>query len=240
MKTPANYRHEYKYVCTAVQAEIIKCRIKGLMKLDDHTYADGSYNIRSLYFDDVFHTAYFANENGTEPRDKFRIRIYNCDTTNIFLEKKQKCRGMTIKDSCLLSITQAKTLISGEDVVLDRDSPQLLCEFAARSQLQKLHPAVIVDYDRIPFVYPLGNVRVTFDRNIASSNQVTAFLRKTLQNGSSWSRTAGDEVKWDQFLPDYIKQCLQTTDCPERHCQSFIFAASIIYKWYCYELYRHL
>ena len=89
MKTPANYRHEYKYVCTAVQAEIIKCRIKGLMKLDDHTYADGSYNIRSLYFDDVFHTAYFANENGTEPRDKFRIRIYTATRRISFLRKSK-------------------------------------------------------------------------------------------------------------------------------------------------------
>ena len=226
MKTPANYRHEYKYVCTAVQAEIIKCRIKGLMKLDDHTSADGSYNIRSLYFDDVFHTAYFANENGTEPRDKFRIRIYNCDTTNIFLEKKQKCRGMTIKDSCLLSIAQAETLISGEDVVLDRDSPQLLREFAARSQLQKLHPAVIVDYDRIPFVYPLGNVRVTFDRNIASSNQVSRFFEKDIAKRLVMeSGQQVMEVKWDQSLPDYIKQCLQTNGLPRTALSKFYFCS---------------
>ncbi|MDD4311180.1 MAG: polyphosphate polymerase domain-containing protein [Eubacteriales bacterium] len=226
MKPAMNYRHEYKYVCTAVQAEIIKCRIKGIMKIDDHAFQNGSYNIRSLYFDDVFHTAYYANENGTEPRDKFRLRVYNNDMTGIFLEKKQKCRGMTMKDSCRITIAQAEQLIAGQEIALNGDSPQLLLEFAARSQRQKLHPVVIVDYDRIPYVYQLGNVRVTFDRNIASSNQISRFFEKDIAKRLIMeSGQQVMEVKWDQFLPDYIKQCLQTNGLPRTALSKYYYCS---------------
>lgn len=208
-------RHEYKYHCSAVQSEIIKARIKCIMKVDRHVAANGFYHVRSLYFDDSIHTAYFANENGTEPREKFRIRVYNHDATNIFLEKKQKLHDMTKKDSCAITIAQAEALISGQDLETTAETPLLLNEFISRSRTRRLYPVVIVDYDRIPYVYNLGNVRVTFDMNISSSNQISRFFERDIAKRPIME--SGQyimEVKWDSFLPDYVKQSLQTNSLP--------------------------
>jgi VTC domain. len=230
-----NGRYEYKYFCTAIQAQMIKSRIQCFMQLDDHVSESGSYNVRSLYFDDIFNTGYHANEDGTEPREKFRIRVYDNDASCIFLEKKQKRRGITIKDACLLTIDQAEGLISGREIECNCDSPLLLNEFLARSKRQKLSPVVIVDYDRIPYTYPLGNVRVTFDQNVASSNQVSKFFdrdiakRPILESGRQIM-----EVKWDNFLPDYVKQTLQTGSLPRTafskyyYCRKFSLSSGVL------------
>ena len=93
---------------------MIKSRIQCFMQLDDHVSESGCYNVRSLYFDDIFNTGYHANEDGTEPREKFRIRVYDNDASCILLEKKQKRRGITIKDACLLTMDQAEALIRGK------------------------------------------------------------------------------------------------------------------------------
>ena len=229
-----NGRYEYKYFCTAIQAQMIKSRIQCFMQLDDHVSQSGSYNVRSLYFDDIFNTGYHANEDGTEPREKYRIRIYDNDASCIFLEKKQKRRGITIKDACVLTIDQAESLIRGCEIECKIDSPLLLNEFLARSKRQKLSPVVIVDYDRIPYTYPLGNVRVTFDQNVASSNQILKFFdrdiakRPILESGRQIM-----EVKWDNFLPDYVKQTLQTGSLPRTafskyyYCRKFSLSSGV-------------
>ena len=67
------------------------------MQLDPHVTDTGVYNISSLYFDDCYNTCYYENENGTDPREKFRIRIYNHSDERITLECKRKERGKTLK-----------------------------------------------------------------------------------------------------------------------------------------------
>ena len=51
------YRHELKYVISAAQIPLLKSRISSLMSLDPHAGADGIYNIRSLYFDNLYDKA---------------------------------------------------------------------------------------------------------------------------------------------------------------------------------------
>ena len=92
-KRELKYRHELKYVCTAAELALIQSRIHHLIPLDSHVGDTGMYNIRSLYFDDYYNRCYYENENGTDPREKFRIRIYNGSTDKISLELKKKERG---------------------------------------------------------------------------------------------------------------------------------------------------
>ena len=80
------YRHELKYIVSDTQIKILENRIRNYMQVDQHT-VDGSYNVRSLYFDDYSNSCYYQNENGTDPREKYRIRIYNCSKDRISLFK---------------------------------------------------------------------------------------------------------------------------------------------------------
>ena len=69
---------------------------------------------------------------------------------------------------------------------------------------------VIVAYERTPYIYPVGNVRITFDRNIVSSGNVKEFMRPEICTRPVMP--AGRhvlEVKYDELLPDYIYQALQ-------------------------------
>lgn len=207
---PPRFRHEYKYMLNALQEGILRVKAGGVLMPDAHTNEDGSYLVRSLYFDDVSDTCLRENEAGTDPRSKFRIRYYNGDTSRIMLEKKSKIRGMCAKESCRISERECQMFMDGQVPNLapgaSADRKRLFTEMRIRGMM----PKVIVTYERVPFVYVGGNVRITFDRNITSSVQLDHFLkgdyaeRPILPAGGSIL-----EVKWDELLPRHIRETLQ-------------------------------
>ncbi len=207
------YRHEYKYLISAAQLAILQARADAIMQKDTHTRQDGegagSYNIRSVYFDDIEGSAYHDIENGVDPREKFRIRIYNHSADRIMLELKRKTRTMCNKTQCELSRRQCEILISGGCLPDDKSYPPILQKLLIEIKTRGLHPVVISEYERIPYIYPIGNVRVTFDINTRSSSQCKKFLdeelamRPVLQTGQQLF-----EVKWDELLPDFIYRSL--------------------------------
>jgi len=210
MKCNPKYRHEYKYICDSMQNAVLKLRANGLLKRDAHSGVNGAYQIRSLYFDDWDDSCYYENESGIGTRDKYRIRIYNADAGRIALERKSKERGMTLKVSGKISETMCRQLMRGEIPQSTEDMSDDLKEMLRDMRQRCMRPAVIVEYLRYPFVERNGNVRVTFDENIRSSNEIDKFLEKEisarpiLEKGQSVL-----EVKWDEFIPDYIKGYLQ-------------------------------
>jgi len=204
------WRHEYKYICNAIWDRILQSRVEGLLQNDKHAGEDGMYRIRSLYFDDDYNTCYYENEDGTEPRAKFRIRIYNEDSSYIVLEKKEKFHGMTHKESCRISEELCKTLMQGEYPDLSNLQDAKCKYLLLQMQVRNLKPVQIVEYERMPFVEPNGNVRVTFDRRICSSDFVEGFLEKQIAMRSVMEDGKGlMEVKWDSHLPDYIRKSLE-------------------------------
>lgn len=204
------YRHEYKYLIDSGQRAVTMMKARGLMKPDPHAGEDGSYIIRSLYFDDRNDTCFFQNEAGTDPRAKYRIRYYDEDTSFIRLEKKIKRRGMTLKRSCPLTLEEAVILADGRIPMISSDMPEEKRRLLAEMNAHGMLPKVIVTYSRIPFIYQAGNVRVTFDGNITSSDEIEKFLTRgyrqcpVLPPGKSIL-----EVKWDELLPLHIKSMMQ-------------------------------
>ena len=208
-----DYRNEIKYLVSETQLVLLENRIRNLIQPDRHAGADGTYQIRSLYFDDFENTYYRENEMGTDPREKFRIRIYNGDPGRISLELKKKQHSMTQKLSCLLTEEQCRELMAGRPLPADPSYPPVLQKMNLLMKTRLLKPKVIVEYDRTPFVEKLGNTRVTFDRNIRSSNAVASFLEKRVP--ARPIMPAGKqilEVKYDEFLPDYLYRNLQLSN----------------------------
>lgn len=204
------WRHELKYVCDVPQLKIIESRIRPLLKLDPHAGPSGGYMIRSVYFDDEWDSCFRENEDGTDPREKFRIRIYNGSDEWITLECKQKMRGMTRKLSCPLTRKQCEEALKGQPVEMIKEAPALLHKFGLQQRERRLRAKIIVEYDRVPYVFWLGNVRITLDENIRSSMQTERFLehdfmrRPVMPTGQHIL-----EVKYDAFLPDPVRQALQ-------------------------------
>lgn len=199
------FRHELKYLVSAAEIDMLRNRINHLLSLDKHAGADGIYNIRSLYFDDIYNSCYYENENGSDPREKFRIRIYNHSTERITLECKRKERGKTLKTSCPLSIEQTLMLMAGRILPDIANQPEVLRKLTLRMMTKGMRPAVIVEYDRIPYVYNNGNVRVTMDMNVSSSTSIECFFDARIPKRPIMP--AGQhlmEVKFDEYLPDFI------------------------------------
>lgn len=205
-----DYRHELKYVVTAAQLALLENRIRGLIKPDSHVGTDGMYHIRSLYFDDYYNSCYNENEIGSDPREKFRIRIYNASTERISLELKRKEHGMTQKLSCRLTEEQCRELMAGRPLPPDPSYPPVLQKLNLKMRTRLLRPCMIVEYDRVPWVDPLGNTRITEDLNIRSSSYGTCFLEKQVPMRPIMPKGQQVlEVKYDEFLPDYLYRNLQ-------------------------------
>ena len=209
MDKQLKYRYELKYPCDEVQLAIIKSRLSQFMTHDPYA-KNGSYTIRSMYFDNYQNRCFHENENGTDPREKFRIRIYNADSHRISLECKRKEHGKTYKTACILSYEQYCQLLDNGRGLKLSTAPDLLRKFWFLMNTQGFRPSVIVEYDRMPYVYELGNVRITLDCNIRSSNDFDHFLDKNLITRPILPQ--GNhlmEVKYDELLPDFIKSALE-------------------------------
>ena len=103
-------RHELKFIISETDARLLKLRLKHIMEPDPHTGPTGRYTIRSLYFDDFSHSAFFEKADGICLRSKYRLRIYNQSMDTIKLEKKEKLGNLTRKTSQTVTADQVLTL----------------------------------------------------------------------------------------------------------------------------------
>ncbi len=207
-----HYRHEYKYPLTHGQIMIESAKISVVAVKDPYAGEKGYYNIRSLYFDDYENSCYADNESGVDNREKYRIRIYNHSMEHIKLELKQKIHGKTNKQSCPITLLQCRQLMESIIPGDIRSDQQVLHKLAYLMAVRIMKPVIIVDYDRVPYVYRLqdANVRVTFDSNITSISDVSSFLESKVYGRCVMPMgQALMEVKFDSFLPDEVYQLLQ-------------------------------
>lgn len=202
------YRNELKHLITPGDRAAIRAVMKTVAQLDPHAQAKGYYTIRSLYFDNIADKALREKLDGVNEREKFRIRYYDGDTSVIHLEKKVKRDNGGYKVSCSLTADEAQRIVNSDTLWMAADKRALVVELYAKMKSQGLRPRTIVDYERIPFVYGPGNVRVTVDYNIRTGLRCTDFL-----NPDCVMVPVGNdiilEVKWDDYLPTIIRHAVQ-------------------------------
>lgn len=203
------FRHEFKYLCTDAQLKILESRLSGLLKKDSHVGPKGIYCIKSLYFDDLNDRCYHENEDGVTPREKYRIRIYDNSPDRISLECKRKEQDKIHKTSCLLTMEQFEFLSYQKGCISFDSLPPLAQKLQILRATTGMEPKVIVSYERTPYVYKNGNVRITFDRNITSSGQTDQFFSETVKKRPILPTGMQLlEVKYDEYLPDAIYHAL--------------------------------
>ncbi len=205
-----DYRHEWKHPISYGDLLLLRQRLGAVMESDPHA-VNGCYTIRSLYFDTPDDRALRQKLDGVSRREKFRLRLYNGDTSLIHLEKKSKFANLGRKEKVPLTAQEVARILGGDtDWMVDDERP-LLRELHYKMTVEQLRPKTLVDYTREPFVYAAGNVRVTLDYHIRTGLNSTDFL-----NSDAPTVPAGDapiilEVKWDEFLPDFIRDAIQLT-----------------------------
>jgi len=195
------------YINVADYAQL-RARLRAVAQLDENANEDGFYTVRSLYFDNYTDKAVIEKLSGLSRREKFRLRYYKGDSSVIRLERKSKANRLAYKESAAVTAEQCMEMMAGSYGCLKLPDEPLLMEFYTKIHYQNLRPKTIVEYDREAYLYRAGNVRVTFDRNIRTSNSVTGFLNPRLATIPA-SGAIVMEIKYTGFLPDIIRDLVK-------------------------------
>ena len=211
MEQEKNYRHELKYSIPYAEYLAMRKRLRAVMKTDPHTDADGRYRIRSIYFDNSDDKALREKIDGVAKREKFRIRYYNDDFSFITLEKKMKIDNLCLKIDARITEEECRKLLAGDTAFMKTHGSSLVRELYAKMKYQQLRPRVLVSYTREPYIYRAGNVRVTFDSEIRTSQFRREFLVPEVSDISATDTPQEMilEVKFDAFLPEIIQDLIQ-------------------------------
>ena len=211
------FRHEIKYYINYKDHLLLRTALSAVMQPDDNTDESGGYQIRSLYFDDIYETALSEKIAGNDDRYKYRIRIYNLDDGVIKLEKKSKHGKFISKTSINITRPEYESIIAGDGSFLLEKDNAVAKEFYMRMKMRMLRPRVIVDYWREAFVHPVEDARVTFDIDLKGSTMLTDIfdpntpVLPVYDNGLMVL-----EVKFNRYLPESIKCALGSLGAEKR------------------------
>lgn len=225
------YRYEIKYMINKEIAVVLKQKLALIMNKDSNANnSDGTYLIRSLYFDDLNSTAYYEKLDGVEFRKKYRIRIYNKDSNFIRLECKYKLDNMTYKKQQLISFDICSKIINGniDEIDIENYKDTLLEQYLADAKVKHLVPSVIVDYNRVAYTYHVSDVRITFDSKVKSG----VFNYNLFDMDASLAPLISDdevvlEVKFNEVLPEHIQNILGTVPMIRQAFSKFAICRSL-------------
>ncbi len=203
------YRYELKYLINYEEKEFLKHRLRGLLQPDGNVNEAGEYKIRSLYFDDYWNSAYETKLMGVQHRSKYRIRIYNDSDTGIYLERKIKNGQYIAKERAALTRDEVYQILEGDYAFLEKNDQHLCKEFYYECMANIMRPRVVVDYEREPYVFLPGDVRITFDRGVRSAKlgfDIFDPELPTLEVLEPGKLVL--EVKFIQLLPEVVRKLL--------------------------------
>ena len=219
-------RHEEKYICSDRQLELLERRLSLIMQKDANQTGD-SYRIRSLYFDTVDDRFYHECLSGVDKRRKYRIRFYDMDDSFFRLERKDTEGTLKQKYSEAMSRDGVLKVLNGDSV--SESGEELMQEFYAMQQTEGLHPVTVIDYRRTAFIYSVGNVRVTIDRDISCTHRTQDLLDRfvilfpVMMPGKHIL-----EVKYDRILPGFIGKVLNTGELERVSFSKYAYARSVM------------
>jgi len=219
-----DYRHEYKYLVSEADLTLLRARILPLMRRDVHQLRSDGYRVRSVYFDDIDDRFLRENLEGLDSRIKYRIRAYDLDERYICLETKYKRNNLSKKEQCVVSRGVCDDLLSGRFPSPSGGQPKPLRRLCLEAAASALRPAAVVEYFREAFVLRAGNVRVTFDRNIASSAHIGRFFDAGCPMTPALpANTHILEVKYDELIPDYLVQAMDLGDLMQTPFSKYVY-----------------
>lgn len=138
-----------------------------------------------------------------------------------------KHNNLTSKEQMLISKGIYSKILDGK--INEIKNPEgLLEEFLNDIKLKGLFPSIIVEYNRVAFIYPVSDVRITFDSNIKSG----LYNYDLFDDKSPTYRVIENdkqvlEVKYNEVLPSHIANILSTVPSVREAVSKFAICRSI-------------
>ncbi len=231
-------RFEFKYVLHKSLREAVEAELGYFMQLDPFVESanHNRYPVRSLYFDDASHTAFYDKIDGLKTRSKFRIRTYTRDNGHapVFLEEKGRYDNRVFKHRALISDSgKPVTTSSLIDTLLARDLPDndlldndllakdLLANNARNETLnnkfrytwfrKRIRPVALIDYMRRPYISKYDHeFRVTFDEKLMATKSDELFPDNKAVGKLLLPGYTVMEVKFGYKVPAWFHKIIQS------------------------------
>jgi len=231
-ETLSVFRSENKYYISFEQYISLKSKLDKILKRDEYS-KENSYIVRSLYFDSINNIDFQTKMGGTDIRKKIRLRVYDPKAKKCKLEMKQKNENLQHKISLWIDKEDAKKLILGDYSVLTKyfDKSTAAILIYETMILGCYKPVVMVEYDRIAYVYPRYNTRLTFDMNVRSSeSNFDLFNEKPLFN-TLINQEVILEVKYNEKLMGFISKILSPYKLTQLAISKYCVGRKVFYDF---------
>ncbi len=206
------YRKEIKYVISWTDFYRVQKRLACFLTPDAYGGPDG-YRVRSLYFDSITDRDLHDTLFGLMEKRKIRLRIYSPQDERVKLEYKCKSGTDGVKKTLTISRDQARQMMAGDYRFLREADDALSRQLYTRLLSGGYSPKSIVEYSRKAYLYPVGNVRITFDTQTAGGCVPDAFFDENLALYPLLPPDVGVlEVKYTGFLPGIFKEVISNLD----------------------------
>ncbi len=168
-------RYEYKYLIPDAVVPEIRNAVRTTSKIDRYAGPDGTYRIRSLYFDTDRYDLFWANEREQADRFKLRARMYPGKTSPVFLEVKRRVMDVIIKSRAAVPNHAWRDVLAGNQAALGALAPHIRAgalKFLAPYHRHHIRPVLLVEYEREAYISEVDSyARLTFDRKICVQEQ---------------------------------------------------------------------
>lgn len=203
-------RREEKYPLSLIDMSRYKAQFSAILTTDKFSQ-NGSYMVRSLYFDTPDDRDFFDKLKEQNLRRKIRLRIYSPNDTKAKLELKQKENIFQKKRSLTISREDAVELINSNYSVLLKYDDDFAREIYSIMCMYAYKPKSIVEYQRYALMAKENNIRLTFDSEIrATESSFDLFSENLPLNPVFPKDKVVFEVKYDKFLLGYISEIVST------------------------------
>lgn len=208
------FRKEIKYIVHVSDFVRIRDKLGAIMRPDPHGKdGTGTYTVRSLYFDSIGDRDLKDNLDGVMEKRKIRVRSYDLSSDFALLEYKCKSGSDSRKLSLPISKLEAQLMENGHYEFLLEQEEDLATFLYDKITRCVYRPKTVVEYDRIALLYPVSDVRITYDHNIKGSLSPVGLYNPSTPLARLMAPDYGVlEVKYNDFLVTPIKRVLQNLD----------------------------
>lgn len=213
-------RFEFKYVLPKELRLDLERELRYFLEYDSFVESrpDHQYFVRSLYFDDPFHTCFQDKVNGLHTRSKFRIRTYTDnfnDSAPQFMEIKGRYNNLVLKHRTLLDDSD-RILSDSGDLLISKvlrimSSGDVRRKFEYDLFRKRIRPVALVDYVRRPYLSRFDpEFRLTFDSELRGTRTRALFPgRGAPQSRRILPGYTVMEVKFRRHIPSWFHRLIQ-------------------------------
>lgn len=230
-------RLEFKYLVDRTTRTALTRDLLAIMRPDNYAETDGTYLVRSLYFDTPNYQAFKEKADGAPIRHKLRVRAYGADPGQTALVRLEvKSRYLKFIHKTVIDVPRekyAEVELSFQRRTLPPpwllNAPGISQEFFRIQRQFGQEPKVLIQYRRQAFErVELGRIRVNFDDEILATRHLQLLAPLTAARRLLRYGNAVFEIKVDGSAPDWLHMLIGKYNLQNRAFSKYCYGIQTI------------